>query len=145
MRPTEEQCTELGSFLIPFHERHADLPLDPVKAMAAIIETARDSVVFVARDPSGAIVGSIALFIDEPWYSRAPVIWNRWLCIDENHRDETLTLRSLLTQAKVEADRIGARLVIQRSNYRKGDFRGDFGKIAEAVGYMPFGHSTRLV
>jgi hypothetical protein len=142
LKATEDECVELFAFLAPFHARYGLVPLDPVKAMASIWETAKDSTVYVARDEHGKLVGTIALFVDEVWYSRAPIMWNRWLCIAEDTR-EGEAIRLLLKRAKEAADTVGAILVIERSNYKRASLRGDFGRVADLVGYAPVGHLTR--
>ena len=141
--PSRESCKELADFNVRFHEKHGYLPLDYDKGLYSVFTTCRDDSVFAARNAHGVIVGSIGLFVAEPWYSRAKILTNRWFNIEPGrYRDGAC--KALLEAAKREAARLEVKmLIITRWNTRK-ELKTGFGRIAEVVGYIPFGNEFRM-
>jgi hypothetical protein len=135
---TEDGCIELATFNLYFAEHFAFMPLHPSKAMASTIETVRDGCVLVARNDGGEIIGTIGLFETSTWYSEEPYLTNRWLNVMPG---EAGAFRALLEAARAEAESRTVMLQITRSNH-KTELRGPLGRVAEAVGFVPFGHAT---
>lgn len=141
--PTEAAITELAAFNLGFAEEHAYLPVNVEKGVAMTYNTALNDTSLVVRNALHEIVGSLALFLDTFWYSDSPIMYNRWLNVKPGRYEEG-ALRILLGGAKEEFRAKGAAaLVIMRSNHRS-EIRGTFGRVAEVVGFSPFGHGVRL-
>ena len=141
--PTEAAITEVCAFNLRFAEEHAYLPVNVEKGVAVTYSTALNDTSFVVRNATHEIVGSLGLFLDTIWYSDSLILYNRWLNVMPG-RHEQGALRILLGAAKEEAKAKGAAaLIIMRSNHRS-ELRGPFGRVAEVVGYSPFGHGVRM-
>lgn len=142
VRAFEEECRELGDFLVMASAESALARPDAVKAMKEGYVTVKEGVVFVARDENEEIVGSLGFYHADLWYSHSPFLQSRWFFVREDRRARTVG-QALLREAKRYAESVGLAAFVSVTTPRKSPGRRA-SRFAEIVGYTPLGHTLRL-
>lgn len=139
---TLEDAKLIFRFLAPYHASSDLPPLNPGKALQAIIEVIAEGVaIMVIQD--GNILGSIGMMPGDYWYSDRPLMLDRWLYVMPQHRDGVV-MKMLLEEVARIADRAGsdAQVMVNNPTRRRGP-HGPVEKTASLLHYETGGMVLR--
>ena len=111
----------------------------PAKRQAVIEACLQRGIVLVSLDDAGAIVGTVGLICEQPWWSEDWQLEDRWVFVHPDFR-RTGHARALLRAARGAAVTVGLPLLIahvgQRAKGKLRLFQREFGEPVGAVFFV---------
>ena len=131
----------IGILLQEFHEEAGLVPMNPYHVedtVRVLLDLGR---VWVVEDERG-IIGMAGLSEGEFWYNRDEPLFETQFCYVKP--GETRAGQMLLLALREFGNRVGAVVLVNRTNPNRPGKNGGLGWLADKVGFTPMGRTTMI-
>lgn len=138
----EDTFTAVFEMLLADHAEAGIVPLNASKTAEVCYRTLDQGMSLVARDATGAVIGSMGIVREQFWYSDTEFLRDVWLYVTPAWRSKNVGTM-LMTAARAVADAHSLFLFITIANPKRRVKPTPMGIIAQEAGYIPVGYTFR--
>lgn len=139
----EAAFRDVFELLLLLHKDGGYAPLDVRKAAANCYQVMREGACFVAREPGGRAVGTLALTTLRFWYSAESFLQDAWFYVRPEYRRADVGVL-LMRAARDEADAQAKIAFITVNNPDRKPKQTRMSIESQVAGYVPLGYTLKI-